>query len=357
MAEFRIETFARADAAFRLRSRFADTAVASAANDAWVVVFDGDAHVDRLALDPFSLDGQLGLPVSHNAVLGVIVTGNLNVDGVVLNTKADGGPFLLVGGSLSASDLVIAGSEIAVDGDLIIARTVFGDAGGGRIQVTGRTRAEVIIAGDHTIQLDGPVSASVAQTGPAFRVADPTEVKVAYWIGPVGDADGNPIRGLGSEGDAHHRQLDPDIFAWDAWEGMTTDDLGEGETELAYIRLDRARVLDAIQSGQSVLRGNKRWPVTIAAPFPVSLDVMGTGRVAKPARRATPSKPRTKPSKAKSRASTAKAKAKGTTTPTSPAKTKRKATTPKAARSARSKAKPARKRAIRKHAKRPQSRR
>ncbi|MGE0869894.1 MAG: hypothetical protein AB7P03_15115 [Kofleriaceae bacterium] len=299
MAEFRIETLARADATFGLRSRFSGTAIDSAANDAWIIVFDGDARFDRIALDPFSLDAQLGLPVSHNAVLGMVVIGNLLVEGAVLNTNPERGPFLLVTGSLTASDVVISSSELAIDGDLVVTHTVLGVAGSGRLRVGGATRAEVLVAGDHAMQLDGAVAVTVAQTGPSFRVGQPSEVKAAYWIGGVAAADGAPIRGLGSEGPAHLRQLDPDVFTWDAWEGMTTDDLDAGQTELDFIEIDPARAIEVIRAGESMLRGNKRWPVAVVAPFPVSLEVMGTGRVAKAGRRSARARPTAKPAAAK----------------------------------------------------------
>lgn len=91
--------------------------------------FQGDLHLNRsLELDwkhmntdhvLFQLEHNLEL-ADFQRSLGLVVDGNLTVDGAVVNMVMEGGLLLLVTGRLEASHLVASGSAISVRGDAYI---------------------------------------------------------------------------------------------------------------------------------------------------------------------------------------------------------------------------------------------
>lgn len=294
MAGPRIETLDTVDREFNLRHRFAGTrAVETATGDEPVVIFDGDTQLDRLALDWHSLDKQLELP-EGDAALGVVVRGNLVVEKSILNWESDYGPFLYVTGSLVAGDIGVGGSELEIDGDLTVKGTLFGFYNHGRFLVRGDTQAEVIIAEEHLLRFEGALAAKLAVADNFFQVANPSGSKVEHWVGAVSDGK-QRLRGLGSEGRAHLRLLDPDIFDWSDWEGLDQEE-GSNALDVDNISIDRDKVLGAVKAGRSILRGAKTWPVPLPATIPHSLDVMGVS-TAKPAAKKPTKKPAKKAAK------------------------------------------------------------
>jgi predicted DNA-binding WGR domain protein len=115
-----------------------------------VLVHDGDLTVPHaLWLD--YRRGLLALPDEHEAPFaGVIVRGDLTIEGCLFNTEDDHGPFLLVTGDLTAPGIATGGSQICVRG-AITAETVVGVYNHGSLVAHGPLRAR-LVASEHTVE-------------------------------------------------------------------------------------------------------------------------------------------------------------------------------------------------------------
>jgi hypothetical protein len=114
----------------------------------------------ELYTGPTAIMGDLVLDFDgddDDAPDGIIVDGDLNVAGSIVNRNSDHGPFLLVTGNVRAANLVGAGSEIVVLGDLLVEGFVFGFYNHGSITVHGKTHAQAIITEYHSFDLRGSV--------------------------------------------------------------------------------------------------------------------------------------------------------------------------------------------------------
>jgi hypothetical protein len=212
-----------------------------------VVCFVGNTALASLPLDFQSLDKWLGLPKTHeDALRGVIVDGDLDVEGWALNGESDFGPFLLVRGDLRARDLGLGGSQVRIDGSLWAAQTVLGYYNHGFIEVAGDTRAQVIVTEEHLIRLHGAVSADLVVAGNFLQVADPAMAAVAGWCGRVSDLTGADVEGLSTDSLKALRVLDPE-----------------------FRHLNRRAILEAIEAGRSLLR-DPLAPLTPAIPNPAT---------------------------------------------------------------------------------------
>lgn len=89
---------------------------------------------------------------------GLVVTGDLAVDGNVLNANRGNGAFLYVGGQLTAVNLIAGGSYIAISGDADIGELVLAHDNDGALFIAGETRAQLVISDDHdsTITTSAP---------------------------------------------------------------------------------------------------------------------------------------------------------------------------------------------------------
>ncbi|GAA3398114.1 hypothetical protein [Cryptosporangium minutisporangium] len=245
MGDVRIISVAQADARYGVSRHFD---LDHANGDDEVVCFVGDTALASLPLDFHSLDKWLELPkTGEDALSGVIVDGNLDVEGSVLNWESDFGPFLLVRGDLRAKDLGLGGSQVRIEGDLLAAQTLLGYYNHGYIEVTGDTRAQVIVTEQHLIRLHGAVSADLVVAGSFLQVAGPAAATaVGGWWGRVSDLTGADIGGLGTDSLKALRVLDPE-----------------------FRHLNRTAMLEAIEAGRSLVR-DPLAPLTLAIPNPAT---------------------------------------------------------------------------------------
>ena len=118
-------------------------------DDDRVIVFPGDVVIPHDLI----LDFRWGLLAqsSNDAqpFAGVLVRGNLTIDGALLNFEDDYGPFLEVHGDLSATAIATGGSQVHVRGALRTG-TLVGVYNHGSVAVDGALHARVI-ASDHGV--------------------------------------------------------------------------------------------------------------------------------------------------------------------------------------------------------------
>lgn len=121
------------------------------------LVCEGDWHLDTsLVLDwPGWGDAQwlarVGIEEGADAfeIAGIAVIGNLRIGGSVLNINTDGGPFLVVTGSLTARSIASGGATITVHGDADIAEAVVSCYNHGELWLKGGVRTTLWLQDDH----------------------------------------------------------------------------------------------------------------------------------------------------------------------------------------------------------------
>ncbi|SEW34561.1 WGR domain-containing protein [Chitinophaga sp. YR573] len=115
------------------------------------VVLDGDLDMDRFCtpLDTY----------------GIIVDGNLTVNGVIFQPDMDSGQALFVTGNVRAKSINKGGAEFYIKGNLSIEQTIYGYYNHGSLKVEGNTEATTIFSEDHYFQFKGDVQGLIINTG------------------------------------------------------------------------------------------------------------------------------------------------------------------------------------------------
>lgn len=111
---------------------------------------DGDLHLDwNETLE----NGQWVAEAPWQGHCGLVVTGDLAIAGNLINASANGGPFLVTFGDLSARNLLAGGAWIHVEGDANIAELALAHYNDGSLHINGHTRAALIINDDHDVHI------------------------------------------------------------------------------------------------------------------------------------------------------------------------------------------------------------
>ncbi|CAM3875221.1 hypothetical protein G4177_32420 [Corallococcus sp. ZKHCc1 1396] len=144
-------------------------------DDDRVLILSGDVVVPHeLWLDfrqgIFALDDPDAPPFA-----GLIVRGNLTVEGCLFNAENDFGPFLQVHGHLVATSIAIGGSRLHVTGDVMTGDLV-AVYNHGSVHVGGALVARTV-ASDYALRVEGPVDAYryQGQGSKVFAVSDGVE--------------------------------------------------------------------------------------------------------------------------------------------------------------------------------------
>lgn len=87
-------------------------------------------------------------------ISGVLVLGNLRVQGDIVNANGDGGPHLIVAGNLEARNLVCGGAFVEVKGDAKISETVFAHYNHGELRIWGNLDTRLLINDDHSVSIE-----------------------------------------------------------------------------------------------------------------------------------------------------------------------------------------------------------
>lgn len=120
--------------------------------DDQVLVLPGGTHLSgSLWLD--YREGSLSVGEHEDPIAGVLVRGDLRIDGCLVNWENDFGPFLEVHGDLTAKSIATGGSQIHVGGSVVTDELV-GVYNHGSIVVDGDLTARVI-ASEHEVEAKG----------------------------------------------------------------------------------------------------------------------------------------------------------------------------------------------------------
>lgn len=128
-----------------------------------VDLVDGDLHVPGdLLLDPHSAQPELPSDslkqwaTTSDDSVGLIVTGKLTVDGAIINSNRNRGPFLLVLGDLRARALFAGGAEIVIEGKAEFEDAVVGCYNDGYVRFLDELSAPFVISEDHSFDIREP---------------------------------------------------------------------------------------------------------------------------------------------------------------------------------------------------------
>ncbi|MCC6783710.1 MAG: polymer-forming cytoskeletal protein, partial [Planctomycetes bacterium] len=102
------------------------------------IVHRGSTSVPALRLDY----GALGAS-------GIIVDGDLVVEGVIQNGEQDSGPFLVVCGNLTVDNIAIAGAPLHVAGNVRMSGAFHGYCNHGTATVEGDIEAQALLVDDY----------------------------------------------------------------------------------------------------------------------------------------------------------------------------------------------------------------
>lgn len=134
-------------------------------DDDWTfVVYPGTLEVSRHLLLDWSREGTL---TEDEAVLlrdllgdatlpspyGVIVDGDLKVNGSILNMNYDGGPALVVTGETQAHSLLAGGSFMRFAGKADFSEAIYADYNHGETVFSGPVSAKILVSSDHALSL------------------------------------------------------------------------------------------------------------------------------------------------------------------------------------------------------------
>ena len=110
-----------------------------------------------LVAGPLHVSGDLLVDWSKDfdAAVGLIVEGDLTVDGAIVNTNLNDGPFLLVTGTTNARTLYAGGAEFRFEGESTFSDAVIGCYNDGYARFAGDLHAPVVIAEDHAFDFWG----------------------------------------------------------------------------------------------------------------------------------------------------------------------------------------------------------
>jgi hypothetical protein len=112
------------------------------------LLVNGNLHLEHdLNLDWGPFEASFGK--SAREVRGLIVIGNLTIDGDLLNTDIDSGPLLLTRGNLTANNLRSGGGSIIIGGDASIRDVVFGNYNHGELFILRDLYAGLLVMRNH----------------------------------------------------------------------------------------------------------------------------------------------------------------------------------------------------------------
>lgn len=123
------------------------------------LLLPGGTTVPSLALD-FEVNAW---PGGRKIRAGIIVDGDLTIDGALLNDEQDFGPFLVVLGTLTVKNVAISGAPLHVGGDLVVSGAFHGYYNHGSTRVEGALDANLFLAQDYFVVLRGDVRGDVVE--------------------------------------------------------------------------------------------------------------------------------------------------------------------------------------------------
>lgn len=109
----------------------------------------------RVIEGDLAIAGSLRLDWDNCTSHGLIVTGDLSVDGAIVNAGMNGGPFLLVGGKTRAYAVIGGGAELVFEGDTQVEEIVVGHYNDGILMFRKNLAAPAVVTMDHHLEIRG----------------------------------------------------------------------------------------------------------------------------------------------------------------------------------------------------------
>ena len=88
-------------------------------------------------------------------IRGIIINGNLTVQGSIINSDGDNGPFLYITGNVQAKNLISGGAFMVIKGHTDISGIAYGHYNDGYIDIQGNLSCPVFISEHHAFSIDG----------------------------------------------------------------------------------------------------------------------------------------------------------------------------------------------------------
>ncbi len=120
-----------------------------------VAYVDGDFECDRIDLEYDAFAKTYGQKNSS----GLVVSGDLKVNGAIINHDKDDGPRLMVGGSLTCNDVVLSGAIVVVQEQLTVLNTLVGVYNHGKLVCAGDARIGFLCSMELSAQFLGTLRA------------------------------------------------------------------------------------------------------------------------------------------------------------------------------------------------------
>lgn len=117
-----------------------------------MLLVKGDVH---LAGSLFWDDGADARMADGKSVDVLLVSGDLELDGDLINREGDYGPGLLVLGSVRARNVIHGGAVWVISGDLCATGCVIGHYNHGQLHIGGQLSAALLVSDDHDLQVAG----------------------------------------------------------------------------------------------------------------------------------------------------------------------------------------------------------
>ncbi len=168
-----------------------------------VLLLFGDVEMEELDLDPRA--GDTG-PTSSFArsepdVHGLIIAGDLLVNGTIHHVQAPIGLSLYVLGGLRARNVAISGLELVVGGSVAVGEVLCGSGPQGGARLDGEVSAKLLVSDGFPMLIGGRLTAPVLDTGRTrIGVADGDGVREAVGDVPAGLVLSDEVRDQETEG-------------------------------------------------------------------------------------------------------------------------------------------------------------
>ncbi|MFH6986141.1 polymer-forming cytoskeletal protein [Flavobacterium collinsii] len=117
------------------------------------VNFEGNFYLDLYEdKEKKWLAGVLNLPLKEMGDLrieGVLINGNLSVNGTIINAEGDYGPYVFIKGDVSCQSMLLGGSYVEIEGNVTAKEVVMTCYNHGNFKCSGCIEAPVFIVEDH----------------------------------------------------------------------------------------------------------------------------------------------------------------------------------------------------------------
>lgn len=150
----------------RLKDLFSSWIYDRVIKDRYLLVRESDAHIEgdlRLDFDAgwaaddqawrklLNVSGPVG---AQGSVPGVIVIGDLSVDGSIINASLESGVFVYVTGDVTCTNLVAGGAHIVIGGALHAKNAVYAHYNDGSLKIGGDLSCRYFVSEDHMVSHD-----------------------------------------------------------------------------------------------------------------------------------------------------------------------------------------------------------